>query len=221
MRNIIQSEGKRLHLIRSSCLSDSDDINSSLSCVLYWLDLSVWWGFGSLMSSLRIPSTLEVLKPLDSFPDTTAFLTLRTCSPIKGFAQILFPKTPSNFNSVIHRCNGWYEKWYIWQNDHAQSIEKHSIPSDKIQRELMVDKEYHLNWYLGTSITGPSSSLFKLCFVNPIPARISCCYINCLVQFIHLPMRKADINTNKIDSELVELKSKSAELTSRSYLTCQ
>lgn len=64
--------------MRSNCLSDSDDMKSSLSVAIYWLDLSVWWEFGIFISSRRIPLALEVLVPFTSFPAATAFLTLLT-----------------------------------------------------------------------------------------------------------------------------------------------
>lgn len=47
--------------------------------------------------------------------------------------------------------------------------------------------------YLSTGIAGPSSSLIKLNIINTIPRRISCCNINCFVQFIHLLIKKTGI----------------------------
>jgi len=47
-----------------------------------------------------------------------------------------------------------------------------------------------LTWYLIASSAGPSPPFFKLCFINAIPRRISTCYRNCFVQFIHLPIKK-------------------------------
>ncbi len=47
--------------------------------------------------------------------------------------------------------------------------------------------------YLSASSAGPSPSFFNLHFINAIPGRISSCYRNRFVQFIHLPIKKAGL----------------------------
>lgn len=64
--------------MRSNCLSDSDAIKSSLSWAEYWWDLSVSFGFGSLISSRRIPFIVVVPVPFDSLPVSTAFFMALT-----------------------------------------------------------------------------------------------------------------------------------------------
>ena len=78
------------------------------------------------------------------------------------------------------------------------------------------NKDYKKKAHLCPSCTRPSPSSFKFCIINAIPRRISSCHNNSFVQFIHLPIKKADFQRKF----MLQVKIRSTSCNILNHLQC-